>query len=493
MGGMAEVTRKGQRRWRRFGITSRLMAGYTLIISLAIAAVVLESDRTITQRLQSSLVADLSGEAQEFATAASTTRPATENLQAFATDWLHSHGYGRVRLVIMVASASGRPASRLSEPGAAWLAHLPTVAKWARVPPRHTATLTVRTSTGAYLVQGGPLVVAGRRVGTYAAAASVDAISANRSEQRALVAVEGLLALLAAIAGGFLLLRRALRTITKVTQAADDARRGDLTQRLSYEGPDDEVGRLARTVDAMLSQLDASFAAQRRLLADVSHQLRTPLTVVRGHLDVLAHEHTELDGEIVATISLLSDELSQMSLMVDRLLMLGQALEPDFLLEQPIALRELLAEIFDAAQVMAPRQWTLDPVPDVMIRGDRTKLRWALMNLVDNAVKATDEHGTVHLAVRVGDEVVFEVSDNGRGISEHEQRLVFDRFRRSPDSAYAGSGLGLAIVKAVAEAHGGRVALTSAPGEGCRVAIALPLSRVVASEVPTKAVTAGVG
>lgn len=474
---MKKAYRRVAVRWRRFGITTRLMVGYSLILSLAMAAVVYQSDRMITQRLQNSLSTDLADEVSEFSTATA-HRPAGQSLEAFATDWMQSHGYGRVRLVVIPASPAPGSARVLSEPGARWLAGLPRVVGWTTAPPRATTTFTARARQGTYRVRGGPLVVSGHVIGTYAVAANLDVVNTDRNEQLALVAFDGLLALLVAIGAGFLLLRRALRTVNTVTQAADDARRGDLSHRLAYEGPDDEVGRLARTVDAMLTQLDASFTAQRRLLADVSHQLRTPLTVVRGHLDVLARQHTDLDGELAETVALVSDELTQMSRMVDRLLLLGHALEPDFLLEQRIELPALVHEVFDAARVMAPRHWVLHPVPDVGIWGDQAKLRGALLNLVDNAVKATGEAGTIELETSVGSEIVLAVSDDGRGIAAEDQRQVFDRFRRFAGRAYGGSGLGLAIVKAVSEAHGGRVDLESAVGVGTRVSVVLPIARV---------------
>jgi two-component system OmpR family sensor kinase len=193
---------------------------------------------------------------------------------------------------------------------------------------------------------------------------------------------------------------------------------------------------------------------------------------------VLARQKDDLEGEQAETIALVIDELTQMSLMVDRLLMLGQALEPDFLLEERVELPALFHEVFEAAQVMAPREWILNPIPEATIWADHAKLRGALLNLVDNAVKATGQNGIIELKASVGEEILLEVSDNGRGISPEDQRRVFDRFRRFAESSYGGTGLGLAIVKAVAEAHGGRVRLTSGVGEGCRVVIALPITRL---------------
>jgi signal transduction histidine kinase len=480
------TTREVMRRWGRFGITTRLMAGHTLLLMLVIGVIVWQSDRVITQRLERALNADLVDEVSEFSDAAE-TRPSAQSLASFSVHYLQSHGQGHRHLLMVSLQPSGpgsTPRGMMAAPGAAFLSRAAPVARWLSHPPRTATLVTIRLAGGNYRVMGSPLLIDGRDVGTFVAAANLATLNPDRSRQIALAATEGLAALLAAVVGGYLLLRRVLRTVNKVTQAAEEARRGDLSQRLSDAGPDDEVGRLAGTMNQMLAQLDTSFSAQRRLLADVSHQLRTPLTVARGHLEVLARSDNASSAEQHEAVALVIDELTQMSLMVGRLLLLGQALEPDFLHEETLDLRELLAELSDAARVMAPRNWWLGPVPALTVQGDRAKLRGALLNLIDNAVKATTDDDSIGISATVDGELVIEISDTGRGIPADDQVVVFDRFRRSAGNAYSGSGLGLAIAKAVAEAHDGRVELSSTVDEGTQVRIILPAARLSPAATP---------
>jgi two-component system OmpR family sensor kinase len=485
--GMTYAARRVARQWGRFGVTTRLMAVYTVILALAVGAIIYQSDRLITQRLNRALTSDLTDEIQEYAGSAA-ERPAGQSLTSYTASWLRSRGQGRVRVLLDLyqpALGPGAAGLTMTTPGAGFISTLPHVGSWLILAPSHQTLVTDRVPNGTFRILAGPLDVGGRTVGTYVAVASTSTLNSDRRDQLALAVFEGVLALLAAIGGGYLLLRRALRTVNNLTKAAEEARKGDLTQRVAYAGPDDEVGRLARTMDEMLAQLDTSFTAQRRLLADVSHQLRTPLTVARGHLEVLARSQSHPDTEQSETITLVIDELTQMSLMAERLLLLGQALEPDFLLKEPIDLSTLLDEVYDAAQVMATRHWILKPAPDITFCGDPSKLRGALLNLIDNAVKATNEDGTIEIGASVGRELTMEVADDGHGISAENQLRVFDRFRRFAATSAGGSGLGLAIVKAVAEAHGGRVELTSAAGQGCRVRIHLPPPGAVATGTAT--------
>ncbi len=449
------------------------MVGHTVLLVVVIGAIVWQSDRVITGRLERALNVELADEVTEYRSAAA-SRPPDESLATFSRAYLESHPPGRNLLLVL----GTRAAPALTSPRSAFLTGAAPVRRWIAHPPGEATLVTYATASGTYRMLGAPVHLDGRHVVTFVAAADLTSLNPDRNEQLAIAALEGLGALVAAVAGGYYLLRRVLRTVNRVTEAAREARGGDFAHRLSYGGPDDEVGRLARTMDDMLAQLDASFTAHRQLLANVSHQLRTPLTVALGHLEVLARAESAGAAEQSETVALVIDELAQMSLMVQRVLLLGQALEPDFLLEEEVELPALLEEVFDAARVMAPRKWSLGPVPDLQVRVDRSKLRGALLNIVDNAVKATSETDAIALTATLGTDLVLEVADTGRGIPAAEQAAVFDRFRRSPTSRYTGSGLGLAIAKAVAEGHHGEIALSSAPGRGTTVRIVLPAGRV---------------
>lgn len=143
-----------------------------------------------------------------------------------------------------------------------------------------------------------------------------------------------------------------------------------------------EVGRLSRTVDGMLDRLETVFRHRAELLADVSHQLRTPLTIVRGHLDVLSRTGYGDPEEVSETVAVVIDELDQLALMVERMLLLGQALERGFLIEETVDLQDLLGDVLEASRFLGDRDWELGSVPAIAIRGDRAKLRGALLNLL---------------------------------------------------------------------------------------------------------------
>jgi signal transduction histidine kinase len=276
-----------------------------------------------------------------------------------------------------------------------------------------------------------------------------------------------------------------LRTVGRITTTASAIEEGDLERRLGDQGTDDEVGQLAATFDSMLDRLDASMTVQRRLLSDVSHQLRTPLTVAKGHLEVLARqEHPDLD-DVHETIGVVVDELDHMNSLVERLLLLGRAMEPDFLQVERLDLRTFLSDLFDSAQVLAPRRWVLSDVPDVVLEVDVAKLRGALLNLIDNAIRATGDADTIEISALRRDDsgsVVLAVEDSGPGIPPEQRSRVTERFGRLGTADREGSGLGLAIVTAVAEAHGGSFNLEGSDLGGCRAAIVLPRERVTVGE-----------
>ncbi|MHB1536332.1 MAG: sensor histidine kinase, partial [Acidimicrobiales bacterium] len=292
---------------------------------------------------------------------------------------------------------------------------------------------------------------------------------------------EGLITLLAAIVSVYVLLRRLLGSVYRLTRTARDiGLRGELDVRLGDQRTGDEVGEMGATFDAMIDKIDIAMSVQRRLLADVSHQLRTPLTVMRGHLEVMCRGPLDDPAEARATVGVVVDQLDHMQALVERLLLLGRSLEVDFAELVPVDLRAMLADIADAAEVLAPRRWRVGPIPDVVLRADLDKLRGAVLNLIDNAVKATQPGDTIRLSATLeggaGEAFVdILVDDSGPGIPPEERDRVLGRFSRPSAGDSHGTGLGLAIVEAVARAHGGRASVGDSPLGGCRVTIRLPL------------------
>jgi signal transduction histidine kinase len=234
---------------------------------------------------------------------------------------------------------------------------------------------------------------------------------------------------------------------------------------------------MAHSFNAMLDRLETVFRSQREFVQDASHELRDPLTICRGHLELLG-EDPEERREAVAIVL---DELDRMGRIVDDLQVLAEAGQPDFLQPDWTDLGMFTDELASKASALAPRDWSLDGAAEGAFFADRHRLTEAVMNLAHNAVQATLEHDTIAIGTSLdGDEARIWVRDTGSGIPASDQERIFDRFTRgrTAHTRYRGGGLGLAIVKAIAEAHGGRVELDSRLGEGSTFTIAVPRSPV---------------
>jgi signal transduction histidine kinase len=286
----------------------------------------------------------------------------------------------------------------------------------------------------------------------------------------------GLLAALAVLLissiAAYLLAGRVLRPVQELTDTARSISQSDLTRRISASGGD-EASEMARSFNSMLDRLEAVLRSQRHFVQDASHELRDPLTICRGHLELLSDEPEERK----ATIALVVDELDRMGRIVDDLQLLADAEQPDFLRRTWIDLEPFTNELLAKAAAMAPRTWALDAAADAGVLVDRHRLTEAVMNLVHNAVQHTVGHDTIAIGSSVADgEFRLWVRDTGFGIPDSDQARVFDRFRRgrSAHRRYRGSGLGLAIVRTIAEAHGGSIGLTSKLGEGSTFMMVIP-------------------
>jgi signal transduction histidine kinase len=263
---------------------------------------------------------------------------------------------------------------------------------------------------------------------------------------------------------------RVLAPLRVLRDTARSIGESDLTRRIPVEG-DDELADLARTFNEMLDRLEEAFASQKAFISDAGHELRTPITIIRGHLDVMGDDPRDRRE----TLQLVSDELDRMSRLVNDLLLLAKANRPDFLQPETIDLDDLTRELFAKASALASRDWRLAAVGSGRIVADRQRLTQALMNLSQNAVAHTGQGDAVELGSEVRNGAArLWVKDTGPGVPEHEQTRIFERFVRLDQSAGEGAGLGLAITRAVAESHGGRVELDSRPGQGARFTVIIP-------------------
>lgn len=222
----------------------------------------------------------------------------------------------------------------------------------------------------------------------------------------------------------------------------------------------------------MLDRLESAFEAQRRFLDDAGHELRTPITIVRGHLELMGDDPAERRE----TVALVTDELDRMARLVDDLLTLAHAERLDFLDRQPVELGDLTDELAAKAPALGERGWVVDARAEGAMVADRQRLTQAVMQLAENAVRHTSPGDEIGLGTALaGDEARLWVRDTGPGVPAGQEGRVFERFARGPDTPRGeSSGLGLSIVRAIAESHGGRVELDSAQGAGATFTIVVP-------------------
>lgn len=275
-----------------------------------------------------------------------------------------------------------------------------------------------------------------------------------------------------------------LAPVREVRQTAQEIGESDLSRRIEVRGADD-VSALARTFNAMLDRLQDAFTTQRAFLDDAGHELRTPITVVRGNIELL-DSHDPRDVEDVRALVL--DELDRMSRLVDDLTLLAKAQRPDFVRRGPVDLRNFTDDVEALLPSLGDRRWLVDARADAVVQGDRQRLTQAVLQLASNAVRATAVGQEIALGTRVDaarHEVLVWVRDTGTGVAPADQARIFDRFSRGDSGDPTdGSGLGLSIVAAIAEAHGGSVDLDSTVGHGSTFTLRLPYLPAPSSTQP---------
>lgn len=265
-------------------------------------------------------------------------------------------------------------------------------------------------------------------------------------------------------AGGVL---RPLRLLDETAQSISET---DLSQRIEVEG-DDELAALATTFNHMLDRLEEAFAVQRRFVDDAGHELRTPITVIRGQLELLGDDPDERK----ATIALVTAELDRMSRIVEDLLALAKAEHTDFINRHPVDLSEFVTDLALKGSSLGDRSIEVEEAQPAVVWADEQRLDQAMMNLIRNALEHTPPEAKIAIGGReAGSELVLWVRDTGPGIPTSEQERIFQRFGRGSGRRSAtGAGLGLAIVRAISEGHGGRVDLESGPS-GTTFTIRIP-------------------
>jgi two-component system, OmpR family, sensor kinase len=266
---------------------------------------------------------------------------------------------------------------------------------------------------------------------------------------------------------------RAIAPLQALSRTARTISETDLSGRIPVRG-NDEIAELGRTFNSMLDRLETAFADQKDFLTDVGHELRTPITVIRGHLETLGDSPRERED----AIAVMQDELERMNRYVDDLLLLTKAPRPDFLRLGPLDLDLFTHDLFAKVGTLGDRDWRLEGTGVGLVVGDQHRLTQAVMNLADNAVRHTRPGEPIWLGSSLAeDQARLWVRDAGPGVDPADRERIFARYvraRPSDRSRADGAGLGLSIVRAIAEAHGGWAELDSSPGQGSTFTIVIP-------------------
>ncbi|HEU6449608.1 MAG TPA: ATP-binding protein [Verrucomicrobiae bacterium] len=291
----------------------------------------------------------------------------------------------------------------------------------------------------------------------------------------------GLPAILLGLLGGWWITRRALAPVTKLTEAVEKIHERNLQDQIPRTHNGDELDRLTDVFNAMTARLDGSFQRVREFTLHASHELKTPLTVLRGELETALHEENLTANQKERLLSEI-DEIERLAKIVDGLTLLTRADAGQIKLNfEPVRMDELVRESFADAKILAQPQNIrvhLTACEETTISGDRHRLRQFLLNLTDNAIKYNQPGGTVNVSLRGNGQIAeLKIENTGVGVAPEFQARVFERFFRgdtSHNKSIDGCGLGLSIAQWIVMAHGGEIRFSSIPGQLTTVTVGLP-------------------
>ena len=364
------------------------------------------------------------------------------------------------------------------------------------VPPMHAAASFDRQ--GVFVrkmsLRSGSLLIGAVASGQYVVEVGVSTQPTEEtlSQVLLLLAVGLPIAVGIAVCGGFILVRRALKPVNRIAHKAEEISQHNLSERLPVVRSGDELERLSISLNHMIARLEDAIQSSKRFVADASHELRTPLTVLRGELESLAQD-AQLKADTRESLGSMLEEVDRLSEIVESLLALSKLDAGEASAESVrFDLAELVATTAEQMSLLAEDKSIkveCDAASDVIVEGDRSRMKQVVVNLLDNAIKYTPHGGNVQLKIaRDGDHAILEIADNGVGIPTEALPHMFKRFFRVDDSRsreQGGAGLGLSIVKSICAAQGAAVKVTSIPGKGSCFQVRQPLARGVDTQSST--------
>lgn len=319
-----------------------------------------------------------------------------------------------------------------------------------------------------------PITSGGRRTGTFHVAESLNQIATAQDSLRSTFILVGAVALVLLLAAAVWIATLVARPLDRMASFAASVDTAELDRRLAGDRGPREVRSLTGSLNHMLDRLQQAFERERDFVADASHELRTPITIAQGELDLLRHDAGPEERE---GLEVVRRELVRMERLISEMLALAREDAGRSLDRRTVPVGDLLDDLRRDLPLLGPRDYRV-PTLDGTLEADPDRLAQVLRNLVRNAVTHTEPGGRIEIrAVPKGDRLLFEVEDDGPGVPEDEAAHLFERFYRSADARSRdreGSGLGLAIARAIVEAHGGRIWAEAGGARGGRVAFLVP-------------------
>lgn len=466
-----------RRGWRAGvgSIQTRIVVGYVVLIALALAITLVVARGALVARFDNDIDTQLADEVAQLERVISEGNPATGEGFRDASELFDVH----LRRVLpaddgaFYALVDGEPSIfSFDAPVNLFTAQEAVVESWADVAESTFRTIDTEAGPARLLIVPVDLEA---NSGTFVAAAFTRNGRADLDNVFRTLALVGALVLLASALIAWTIAARVVRPVRRLTELSRSVTDADMSARIPVEGRD-EVAELSATFNAMMERLEDGFGAQRAFLDDVAHELRTPITIIQGHLDVLGDDPVER----AETKAVLTDELVRMNRYVDDLLILAQAEQPDFLRTERVDLDDVLDSIMGKVPGLGFRRWVVDERAGASAVIDDQRIVQAVLNLAANSVRHSDDDSEIGIGMGVeetsdGARLCVWVRDDGEGVDAELVGDLFERHVRSAASrTLGGAGLGLSIVDAIAVAHGGRVTVDSRAGSGATFTIDIP-------------------
>ncbi|MBW4464026.1 MAG: HAMP domain-containing protein [Pegethrix bostrychoides GSE-TBD4-15B] len=443
-----------------------------LFIGISVPVVYRALFRDIERRLQ----ADVVDEVQEFLEVLAQSSPQTiPEFKQLADQYLDDELVDPGQYFIFIADGQFYRSSPPELP-ASIQNNSPLMEKWqslSQMTQSEQAAAEPGIGTVIYRVE--PIFLRNQAGGVFVAVQTTGGEQQQvRQIVRSVLVVMLLMLVIAAVLAWFIS-GRILQPLRSMAETARSISEANLSKRIAVTGQG-ELAQVATTFNEMMDRLQTSFLSQQNFINDASHELRTPITIIQGHLDLMSDDPQE-QREVLGIVN---DELNRMNRFVNDLLTLAKAGRPDFMRSELIELESFTEELYQKARIIAQCQCKLDAVATGNLSIDRQRLTQAVLNLVENANQHTPQTGTIAIgSSKSRKNIRFWVRDTGKGISAADQKRIFERFARGSTAQRRseGAGLGLSIVRAIAAAAGGRIEVKSKQGEGSTFTLILPISK----------------